>query len=1163
MKTTTAFLAELYQQDVKLWLDVESSDVPRLRCSAPEAVLTDALSTELQQRKAEIIAFLQRTQSMQSAVATIPPAPRDQPPPLSFAQQRLWFLEQLQPGTAVYHIPAAVRLTGHLSIPVLRQALNAIIQRHEVLRTNFVAIAGTPTLRIAPHRTITLPVVDLRSLNPLEQDAEIRAITASMVQTPFDLATDLLVRGVLLHCETDTFVIGLTLHHIVADGWSMDVLLNELATLYTAFLQQRSSPLPDLPIQYADFALWQRQWLQRQVLDQQLNYWRSQLGGDRPVLQLPTDFPRSRVQSFRGAAHTFPLSLALSQALSHLAQTQAATLFMTLLTAYIVLLHRYTGQTDILVGCPIANRNRKEIEGLIGFFVNTIVIRTQLADNPTFLDLLQRVRTLTWQAYDHQDLPLEKLVEDLQPTRDLSYNPLFQVKFRLEAPPPDRVDLPGLTLTSLGQMNPTTKLDLSLDMYETSNGLVGGLEYNQDLFSAETIQRLANHFCTLLESIVETPNYRISELSILSPADIQQILVDWNQTTVDYPQDPCFHQLFEQQVEKIPEAIALIFQNQTLTYRELNQRSNQVAHYLQQRGVQPETIVGLCIERSPEMIIGLLGILKAGGAYLPLDPTYPPERLGLMLADAQVPLLLTQSHFSDRLPPSNLIYLDHDRDAIARCSDQNPLSTATLDNLAYLIYTSGSTGAPKGVLIPHRGLTHLTFDKIRVCQVDATSCVLQFFSLSFDASIPEIIMPLACGGKLCLAPSADLLPGSGLVQLLQQHQVTHMTITPSALAKLPAADLPRLKMVLVGGEAPSPELIAQWAEGRLFINAYGPTEVTVNASMVACGNGQSLLPTLRPSSNKQFYILDAHLQPVPIGVIGELYIGGIGLARGYLNRPGLTAERFIPNPFSEDRSPLAPLEKGGTEVEVPLVKGDLGGSLLPSPGRKRAGGEILYKTGDLASYLPDGRVRLWGRVDDQVKIRGFRIEPQEITQVLQQHPAVQTGAVIVREDQPGNKRLVAYVVASTTGSLSDMKAFLREKLPEYLVPSAIVGLEALPLTPNGKLDVRSLPAPEQVQVDAPYVAPSNPTEVTLAEVFRQALNQDQVSVNADFFDLGGHSLLATQLIAQVLEQFQVELSVMDLFEAPTIAGLAAQIIRKQLQASSNSVSHDEREEIEI
>jgi amino acid adenylation domain-containing protein len=1140
VKTTAAFLADLYQQDVQLWLDSTDAQQPRLRCNAPEAVLTDALSTELQQRKPEIIAFLQRAQTAQFSGSAITPVPRSEELPLSFAQQRLWFLEQLQPGTAVYHIPAAVRLTGQLNISILQRSLNAILQRHEVLRTNFPAIAGIPTIQITPERAIALPIVDLSGLNPLDQEVEIRRVAVQSASTPFDLATDLLMRVVLLRCEADESVILLTLHHIASDGWSMEILLSELAALYTAFLQQQPSPLPPLPIQYADFAHWQRQWLQGQVLEQQLDYWRSQLGGDRPVLQLPTDFPRSRVQRFRGAVRSFSLPESTSRAIAQLAQSQGVTLFMTLLAAYTVLLHRYTGQTDILVGCPIANRNRTEIEGLIGFFVNTIVIRTQLAGNPTFQELLQQVRSLTWQAYDHQDLPFEKLVEDLQPARDLSYNPLFQVKFRLENPPTDRIELPGLTLASLGQVNPTAKLDLSLDMYETETGLVGGFEYNQDLFTEATITQLSNHFCTLLESIVTSPNQLISQLSILTPAETQKILLDWNQTQVDYPLTDCFHQLFEQQVAKTPDAIALVFENQTWTYQKLNQRSNQVAHYLRQQGVQPEVTVGICLERSPEMIVALLGILKAGGAYLPLDPAYPSERLAFMLSDAQVSLLLTQTNLVD-LPYASPIYLDRDWDAIALMSDQNPQSSVTLDHLAYLIYTSGSTGTPKGVLIPHRGLTHLTFDKIRVCQVDETSCVLQFFSLSFDASIPEIIMPLAAGGKLCLAPSATLLPGLALVQLLQQQQVTHITITPSALSQLPAADLPDLKMVLVGGEAPSPELITQWSAGRRFINGYGPTEVTVNASMVVCGNGQPLQPTLRPSSNKQFYILDAHLQPVPVGAIGELYIAGVGLARGYLNRPDLTADRFIPLPKF--------VSSNGTENL----------NINTSPNNQSR----LYKTGDLASYLSDGRIKLWGRVDNQVKIRGFRIEPQEIEQVLWQHPALQTGAVIVREDQPGEKRLVAYGVAKTDVSISDIRAFLREKLPEYLVPSAIALIPALPLTPNGKLDVRSLPAPEQIQTALPYVAPRNEIESKLADLFSQALNQAQISIDADFFELGGHSLLATQLIAQVLQEFQVELSVMDLFEAPTIAGLATQITRKQLQPQDYSFSDDEREEIEI
>ncbi|BAB74341.1 non-ribosomal peptide synthetase [Anabaena sp. FACHB-709] len=1164
MKTIEKFLAHLYSLDVKLW--VEDAN---LRCSIPEDVLTDELTGELRSRKSEIITFLRQAKSSTNYTQAITPAPRNGNLPLSFAQQRLWFLEQLQPDSYTYNLPTAVRLTGILDVGLLERSLNTIIQRHELLRTNFKTVDGNPVLDIQPSVTLPLAVIDLQAFNLLEQDEEVRHLALKEAQTPFDLATDVLLRVKILQLAKDENVVLFTMHHIVSDGWSMEILVKELATLYTAFSGNQPSPLPELAIQYVDFAIWQRQWLQGEVLETQLDYWRQQLGGILPVLQLPTDYPRGRVQTFRGAIESFSLSPQLSQGIIKLAKNAGVTPFVTLLTAYKILLHRYTGQTDILVGTPVANRHRREIEALIGFFVNTLVLRTNLADNPSFQELLQQLINTTWQAYDHQDIPFEKLVEVLQPERDLSFNPLFQVKFRLENAPTEKLELPGLTLRPLNRTEASAKLDLSLDMYETSEGFVGAFEYNRDLFAPETINRMVGHFQTVLTAIVENPQKRISELPLLTDKEKQTILIDWNQTQVECPSHLTFQDLFAAQVEKTPDEVAIIFENQSLTYTELNQKSNQVAHYLKKKGVKPEVIVGLCVERSPLMIIALLGILKAGGAYLPLDPNYPPERLGYMLADSQVPILLTETSLKVATSSSyEIIYLDTDWETISQCSIENPESEVKPENLAYLIYTSGSTGKPKGVLIPHIGLTNLTQHKIQVCDVHPGDCVLQFFSLSFDASIPEIIMALGSGAKLCLAKSESLLPGETLLKLLRDNAVTHITITPSALSLLPSADLPHLRMVLVGGEAPSPELIAKWSQGRRFINAYGPTEVTVNASMVLCGNGHPLVPTIRPSANKQLYILDNYLQPVPIGVIGELYIGGIGLARGYLNRPDLTAERFI-------RDWGLGTGDWGLGKEVSLVNSQQ--STVNSDSR-------LYKTGDLAYYLPDGRIRLLGRVDNQVKIRGFRIEPQEVETLLCQHPGVRAGVVIVREDQPGEKRLVAYVIPNEEGgeqkfpqspipnpqspipNPQSLRAFMREKLPEYLVPSAFVLLTDLPLTPNGKVDTHALPAPEQVLANAEFIAPRTDIEAQLADIYAQILKLEKVSIQDDFFELGGHSLIATQLIAQALQVFQVELTVMDLFDAPTVAGLAERILQRQLKAEIpviSDTSDDEREEFEI
>ncbi|MBD2252592.1 non-ribosomal peptide synthetase [Nostoc parmelioides] len=1145
MKTIEKFLAHLYSLDVKLW--VEDAN---LRCSIPEDVLTDELTGELRSRKSEIITFLRQAKSYTNYTQAITPAPRNGNLPLSFAQQRLWFLEQLQPDSYTYNLPTAVRLTGILDVGLLERSLNTIIQRHEVLRTNFKTVDGNPVLDIQPSVTLPLNVIDLQNFNPIEQDEKVSHLALKEAQTPFDLATDVLLRVKILQLAKDENVVLFTMHHIISDGWSMEILVKEFATLYTAFSANQPSPLPKLAIQYVDFAIWQRQWLQGEVLETQLDYWRQQLGGILPVLQLPTDYPRGRVQTFRGAIESFSLSPQLSQGIINLAKNAGVTPFVTLLTAYKILLHRYTGQTDILVGTPVANRHRREIEGLIGFFVNTLVLRTNLAGNPSFQELLQQLRTTTWQAYDYQDIPFEKLVEVLQPERDLSFNPLFQVKFRLENAPTEKLELPGLTITPINRTEASAKLDLSLDMYETSEGFVGAFEYNRDLFAPETINRMIGHFQTLLTAIVEKSEKKISELPLLTESEKQTILIDWNQTQVEFPSYLNFQDLFATQVEKTPDAVAIIFDNQSLTYKELNQKSNQLAHYLKQKGVKPEVIVGLCVERSPLMIIALLGILKAGGAYLPLDPNYPPERLAYMLGDSKVQILLTETSLKVTTSSSyEIIYLDTDWETISQCSIENPKSEVTPENLAYLIYTSGSTGTPKGVLIPHIGLTNLTQHKIQVCDVYPGDCVLQFFSLSFDASIPEIIMALGSGAKLCLAKLESLLPGETLLQLLRENAVTHITITPSALSLLPSADLPHLRMVLVGGEAPSPELIAKWSTGRRFINAYGPTEVTVNASMVLCGNGHPLLPTIRPSANKQLYILDNYLQPVPIGVIGELYIGGIGLARGYLNRPDLTTQRFIPNPFNQ--------------LTVNSQQ-----STVNSNSR-------LYKTGDLACYLPDGRIKLLGRVDNQVKIRGFRIEPQEVETVLCQHPGVRAGVVIVREDKPGEKRLVAYIVpneeAGEQGSKNlpnpqSLRAFMREKLPEYLVPSAFVLLTDLPLTPNGKVDTHALPAPKQVLSKAEFIAPRTDIEAQLADIYAQVLKLEKVSVDDDFFELGGHSLIATQLISQALQLFQVELTVIDLFDAPTVAGLAERILQRQLTAQIPAISDttdDEREEFEI
>jgi amino acid adenylation domain-containing protein len=1137
MKTIDEFLISLAERDVKLWLEGD-----RLCCDAPEAVLTSSLSSQLTERKPEIIAFLNRVNLASKSRQAIVPVTRTGNLPLSFAQQRLWFLDRMQPGNPLYNLPGAVRLKGSLDVAALKRSFNEIVRRHEALRTTFDTVDGQPIQAIAPTLKLAIPVLDWQQVEANQREAEVLSLADDEAQQPFDLAKRPLIRITLVRLAETEYVALFTMHHIISDAWSMGVLVRELSTLYEAFSTGQPSPLPELPIQYPDFAAWQRRWLQGEVLETQLSYWRKQLGGSLPVLQLPTDRPRPKVQTFRGATYSFALDSTLTKALKKLSQQEEVTSFMTLLAAFKTLLYRYTFQEDILVGSPIANRNRTEIEQLIGFFVNTLVLRTNLSGNPTFRELLTRVKQTIWDAHEHQDLPFEKLVEELQPERDLSYSPLFQVMFVLQNAPTEDLQFADLTMTFLPQENSTAKFDLVLSMSETDSEIVGTFEYNSDLFDRSTIARFSKNFGSLLAGIVKNPEQSIAHLPLLTPEEQQQILFEWNDTQTEYPQDKFFTQLFEERVEQIPDALAVVFQEQRLTYRELNRRANQLAHYLQKLGVQPEFKVGLCVERSPEMIVGMLGILKAGGAYLPLDPTYPLKRLAFMLSDSEVSILLTTQKLKSQLPqlPSKIICLDSDRHLLSAASQTNPNSKVAINNLAYLIYTSGSTGTPKGVLVTHEGLVNLTQDKIRTCRVRSHSRILQFFSFSFDASIPEIVMALGSGAALYLGTQNDLLPGRALSEFLRQHAITHVTLLPSALAVLPTTELPDLEMVLVGGEAPTPELISQWSKGRLFINAYGPTETTVNASMVECGNGKGLLPTVRPAANKQLYILDPNLQPVPIGVPGELHIAGVGLARGYLNHPAKTAAAFIPNPI-----PPAPLGKGGR-------------------------GDRLYKTGDLAVYLSDGRIQLLGRLDHQVKIRGFRIELGEIEALLTKYPGVKESVVIAREDRSGDKRLVAYVVADTPNNpnISDLRRAIAEKLPKYAIPSAFVMLDELPLNPNGKVDRQKLPAPDTArpELEAAFVAPSTATERVLAEIFAEVLKVDRVGVRDNFFELGGHSLLLTQLVARILKNFAVEVTVVDLFEASDVAALAKRIEKLQtLEKISTAPGkvNEEREEIEI
>ncbi|WDD36885.1 amino acid adenylation domain-containing protein (plasmid) [Nostoc sp. UHCC 0926] len=1057
-------------------------------------------------------------QNLELSTPPILPRASEAELPLSFAQQRLWFLDQLQPLSAFYNVPVALHLVGTLEVAALQQSLQEIIHRHEALRTNFIKVDGKPTQVIQTQANWKVSIVDLKHLFTTEQEIATQQLAQQQAIQPFNLATEPLVRATLLVLSKTEHALLVCMHHIVFDGWSVGVFVQELAALYNAYSQGQPSPLAPLPIQYADFAIWQRNWLQGDVLQSQLSYWQQQLANAPALLSLPTDRPRPSVQTDNGAYQQFALSKELTSGLTQLSQQQGVTLFMTLLAAFDTLLYRYTGQEDILVGSPIANRDRSEIEELIGFFVNTLVIRTDLAGNPSFSELLSRVREVALSAYAHQNLPFEMLVEALQPERDLSYTPLFQVMFALQNASTSQVELAGLTVTPLITEGATAKFDLSLLMQNTATGLVGFWEYNTDLFDASTIERMTGHFVTLLEGIIANPQQQISQLPLLTAVEQQQLLVEWNETQADYPSDKCIHQLFEEQVQRTPDAIAVVFEDQQLTYQQLNTRANQLAHYLKSLGVGADVLVGICVERSIEMVVGLLGILKAGGAYLPLDPEYPIERLRFMLEDAQVPVLLTQQKLLDRLAQNQaqLVCLDTDWRLISQLSQNNLITEAQTNNLAYVIYTSGSTGQPKGVLIAHQGLLNLVFWHNRAFNITSLDKATQLAKTAFDAAVWELWPYLTTGASIYLVKSQLLSSLVNLRDWLISNKIT-ISFLPTPLAQellslqWPTENL-ALRCILTGGDKlhqyPSDSIPFQ------VVNNYGPTENTVvtTSGLVVAKEQEQISPTIgRAIANTQVYILDSNLQPVPIGVPGELHIAGVGLAKGYLNRPDLTTEKFISNPFEE------------------AVRGAC-----------RRQGSKLYKTGDLARYLPDGNIEYLGRIDDQVKIRGFRIELAEIEALLGQHDDVQVCCVIAREEAPGNKGLVAYVVPQkeVTPITNELRQFLSDKLPGYMVPNVFVILESLPLTPNGKVDRRALPAPDLQQELSDYVMPNTEAEEIIAGVWQKALAIEKVGIYNNFFELGGNSLLLVKINQQLQEQLGLELSIVDMFNYPTIYTLS-------------------------
>ena len=1045
--------------------------------------------------------------AQETAVPTISPrSASNEPLPLTFAQQRLWFLEALSPGGSLFNTPLALRLTGRLDDSALAKACQALVQRHEGLRTTFVAVDGTPQQIIHSDWPVTLHAVEVTT-------DRVETVLQTAVKQPFSLEKEPPLRFHLLRCSPTEHILLIVFHHIIFDGWSANIVLNELAAFYEAFSQRQSPVLPELPIQVADYALWQRNGLAGNELQTQLDYWQNQLAGDLPILQLPTDKPRPIVKTHRGATETAVLPTQLSNQLITLCQQTSVTPFMLLLAAFKVLLHRYTAQEDILVGTPIANRQQPEVDRLIGFFVNTLVLRSQLDGWQPFRHLLAQVRETATAAYDHQDVPFEKLVELLQPERNLSYDPLFQVMFTYREGDLIERTLPNLTMAPLDLDNGQAQFDLTLSVAQANGQFRCTLNYNRDLFAPETVCRMLEHWQTLLTGIVADPDAPVGQLPLLTPAEWQQTVVDWNETAAPLPDIQFTHDLIAQQVRQRPDAPALVLGQQQMSYAELNGRANQLAHALQARGIGPESKVGIFINRSFEMVLAVLGVFKAGAAYVPLDPSYPADRLSYMIDDAGLALVLTAERLLPKLPSATgaVLLLDSNwADQIAHQPTTEPVSGVTADNLAYVIYTSGSTGQPKGVGVAYRGLANLGEALGYHFDVTEGSRLLQFPSFSFDASVADFVVALQNGATLVLADAEELLLGSAFVQLMQQQAVSVVTLPPSALALLSPEDFPALRAVISAGEACSGELVTKWATGqRRFVNGYGPTEGTV-AATTAVLTADDPFPVIgRPLPNTQIYLLNEQHQPVPVGVAGEIHIAGIGLARGYLNRPDLTAEKFVPNPFAQN------------------------------------GTSRLYKTGDLGRYLVDGRIEYLGRVDHQVKIRGFRIELGEIEAALRRHPAVQDVLVLVR-GEGGDARLVAYVVGNEA-EMGDLRPFLSQSLPDYMIPVSFVPLECFLLTPNGKIDRQALPTPDvklNAARDTAFVAPKDAIETQLVQIWQQILNLPAISTKANYFDIGGHSLQAVMLFAAIEKKLKVRLPVALLFQAPTIQQLAAAIRRR-------------------
>lgn len=1125
MDSVEELLTSVQRCGVRLWLEEGE-----LRFQAPSGVLTaDALGT-LKTRKADVIAFLQDITPSQDAVP-IQTGPRPARVPLSYAQERLWFLEQLGLVGGAYNVPTALHLSGELSVPALEGSVADLVRRHEILRTRFAMEEGEGIQIIDPPGGFQLPMIDLSNRPAEERAAEERRLAQQCATEPFNLLTGPLFRMLLLKMGPDEHVLLTTLHHIVSDGWSLvSVLPREIGQLYEARVQGRADPLQPLALQYADYALWQRKWLQGERLQRQLEYWKTQLA-DAPDLELPSDRPRPAVASYKGGSVPFSLSTHSTQRLLDLARSDGATLFMVVLAAFQVLLSRLSGQKDVVVGTAIAGRRRRELESLLGFFVNSLALRTDLSDDPSFRDVLSQVKRVTLQAYAHQDVPFEKLVSELQPERDLSRQPVFQAMLTFEGLEPAQLHLPGLRLRAVAPQWMTSKVDLSLFVSQTASGLIGRMEYASDLFNRETVERMTGQLQVLLEAIPADPQQRLSKLPLSSTSELEQLVVGWNQTTTPYPRERCIHHLIAEQARQTPDAVAVVDPENTYSYAELDRRANQLARYLIELGSGPECVVGVCMERAAETLVVLLGILKSGAAYLPLDVSYPQERLRYLLEDSGATIVLTQSQYLSRVSqwPVRYVVFDEVTDLLQMQSPEAPPVLADPDNLAYLIYTSGSTGKPKGVMVPHRAVVnYLSYARNAYAVKGGTGAPI-ITSLSFDATVTSLFTPLLQGLAVTFTSEEDDVSS---LQSLSARAVefSFLKLTPSHLELLkqmfPAESLAhQARLLVIGGEALTTATLKPWldyAPATRLINEYGPTETAVGCSVYEvdpqrppCG----AVPIGRPIANTQLFVLE-HFNVTPLGVVGELFIGGDGLARGYWNRPALTAERFLPNPFG-----------------------------LP--------GSRLYATDDRVRHRSDGSLLFLGRCDQQVKIRGYRIELPEIEAALLQHGGIRQAVVVAKRNAGGELTSSAYVIPIEGNSLDieGVRLFLRERLPSHMLPDVIHVVSKLPLNSNGKVDREHLRRLEPPPLQAGQDRPRSVLEEKLAAILKEVLKADHVGLYDNFFDLGGHSLLAVRAIAQIQEVFSVDMSLRSLFECPTLAQLAERVQLEQARNAAERSQH--------